>query len=293
MAEVVAHYDGSARTYSRQYDPSLILDLDNDPANYFRLQSVVQRVADLGISSIFDLGMGDGSPLLAMAEMGVRVGGCDLSQEMLDVAREQFARHGLSGAEAFFVGDIQDANSLTRGIAQGPFDAVMALGVLPHVRKEQTAIRNMSMFIPVGGTMFLQFRNSLLSLFSFNRLTMEFVMDELLANIPQAIRDDVYSYLEPRLAMDKPPKRQGSADAPAYDEILAKFHNPFELRNLVEKEGFGDVRFHWYNYHPAPPALKNELGLKFRHASLLMEQEDSWRGMFLCSAGVVEATKLF
>jgi 2-polyprenyl-3-methyl-5-hydroxy-6-metoxy-1,4-benzoquinol methylase len=293
MAEVVAHYDGSARTYSRQYDPSLILDLDNDPANYFRLQTIVQRAADLGISSIFDLGMGDGSPLLAMAEMGIRVGGCDLSEEMLNVAREQFARHGLTGADAFFLGDIQDANSLTRGVAEGPFDAVMALGVLPHVRNERIAVRNMGMFVPVGGTIFLQFRNSLLSLFSFNRLTMEFVIDELLVNVPSGIRDEVRSYLEPRFAMDKPPKKQGTTEAPAYDEILAKFHNPFALQELVEQEGFGDVRFHWYNYHPAPPALKSELGLEFRHAGLLMEQEDSWRGMFLCSAGVIEATKLF
>jgi 2-polyprenyl-3-methyl-5-hydroxy-6-metoxy-1,4-benzoquinol methylase len=290
MADVVSHYDASAASYSEQYDRANLLTSDEYPANYFRLQLVIQRAADLGLQSIFDLGMGDGSPLASMAEMGLRVGGCDLSPEMVKVAQDVFIARGLDPAP-LFLGDIQDANTLVRGVAQGPFDAVMALGVLPHVRSEQEVIRNMSMFIEPGGTMFLQFRNSLLSLFSFNRLTMEFILDDLLATVPSSVKDAVRAELEPRLAMDKPPARTGTPEAPGYDEILSKFHNPLELADLVESEGFTNLRFHWYNYHPAPPMLRDSLGSAFRHAAMNLEHEDSWRGMFLCSAGVIEATK--
>ena len=291
MADVVAHYDGSSSTYSQQYDPELIYDLSNEPANLFRLHKVADRISDLGLKSVFELGIGDGSPLAYLAERGLRVGGCDFSQGMLQVARDQFAAKGLD-ASGIFTGDIQDISTLQEGIASGPYDAVMALGVLPHVRSEVDAIRNMSAFIAPGGRLFLQFRNSMLSLFSFNRLTMEFIEDELLVDVPENIKEAVRAELKPRLAMDKPPKRTGTAEKPGYDEILAKFHNPFELAELVEAEGFGNIRYLWYNVHPAPPMLKGALGMDFRKASVDLEADTSWRGMFRCSAGVIEATKL-
>jgi 2-polyprenyl-3-methyl-5-hydroxy-6-metoxy-1,4-benzoquinol methylase len=290
MAEVVSHYDASAPTYSEQYDESRLLTSEEFPANYYRLKKIRQRVQDLGIGSIYELGIGDGSPITAMGKLGLRVGGSDLSEGMLTVARAQFTEAGLDPSVLTW-GDIQDAETLKDAIATGPYDAVMALGVLPHVRSEADVIDNMSRFIEPGGTLFLQFRNSMLSLYSFNRLTLEFIEDELLKDVSAEVRDAVANELRPRLAMDKPPMKTGTADAPGYDEILAKFHNPFELAQLVEGHGFSNLRFHWYNYHAAPPMLASELGQAFRQAGMELEETDTWRGMFLCSAGVIEATK--
>lgn len=291
MAEVSEHYQASSSTYSQQYNESTILTSEEYPANYFRLKRIKERVEALGLRSIYELGVGDGSPLAAMAEMGLRVGGSDLTPGMLDVARAQFEAKGFDPSVLTW-GDIQDRSTLESAIATGPYDGVMALGVLPHVRDEAVVVDNMSAFIKPGGTLFLQFRNSMLSLFSFNRLTMEFIEDELLVGQPQAIKDVVRKGLEPRLAMDKPPQRTGTKDAPGYDEILAKFHNPFELADLAREHGFRDIRFHWYNYHVTPPMLADELGSTFRTAGIAMEPSTDWRGMFLCSAGVIEATKI-
>jgi 2-polyprenyl-3-methyl-5-hydroxy-6-metoxy-1,4-benzoquinol methylase len=290
MAEVVEHYDASAPTYSQQYDESRILTSEEYPANFFRLKRIKERVQALGIKSIYELGIGDGSPIAAMGELGLKVGGSDFSEGMLKVARAQFESKGLDPSVLTW-GDIQDRKTLESAIATGPYDAVMALGVLPHVRDEAAVIDNMSAFIPSGGTMFLQFRNSMLSFYSFNRLTMEFIMDELLEGQPESVRNLVAAELAPRLAMDKPPIRTGTQEAPGYDEILAKFHNPFELADLVRSHGFSDIRFHWYNYHAAPPMLSKTLGVDFRTAGIAMEAKDDWRGMFMCSAGVIEATK--
>lgn len=291
MADVVDHYDASAPTYSEQYDESRILTSEEYPANYFRLKRIKERVAALGLTSMYELGIGDGSPLAALGEMGLRVAGSDLSEGMLAVARAQFESKGLDPSGLTW-GDIQDRSTLEDAIATGPFDGVQALGVLPHVRDEGAVIDNMSAFIESGGTMFLQFRNSMLSLYSFNRLTMEFILDDLLADAPPDIKDVVRAGLEPRLAMDKPPKRDWEVEGPAYDEILAKFHNPFELADLVRDHGFTDIRFHWYNYHVTPPMLASEAGQAFRTAGIDMEPRDDWRGMFLCSSGVIEATKI-
>lgn len=290
MADVADHYNASSATYSEQYDESKILTSEEYPANYFRLKRIKERVKALGLTSIYELGIGDGSPLAAMAEMGLRVGGSDLTEGMLAVAKAQFKAKGFDSS-VLTLGDIQDRTTLEAAITTGPYDAVMALGVLPHVRDEATVIDNMSAFIRPGGTMFLQFRNSLLSLYSFNRLTMEFIEDELLEGQPQQVKDVVRAGLEPRLAMNKPPKREWDVNGPAYDEILAKFHNPFELAELVEQSGFTGVRFHWYNYHVTPPMLAKDLGPSFRTAGIDMEPRSDWRGMFMCSAGVIEATK--
>ena len=290
MADVADHYNASSATYSEQYDESRILTSKEYPANFFRLKRIKERVADLGLTSIYELGIGDGSPLAAMAEMGLRVGGSDLTEGMLAVAKAQFEAKGFDPG-VLTLGDIQDRSTLEAAIATGPYDGVMALGVLPHVRDESAVVDNMSAFIESGGTMFLQFRNSMLSLYSFNRLTMEFIEGELLQGQPQEVKDVVRAGLEPRLAMDKPPKREWDVDGPAYDEILAKFHNPFELADLVRDHGFRDIRFHWYNYHVTPPMLAGDVGRTFRTAGIAMEDTDTWRGMFLCSAGVIEATK--
>jgi 2-polyprenyl-3-methyl-5-hydroxy-6-metoxy-1,4-benzoquinol methylase len=291
MAEVHEHYQASSATYSEQYDESRILTSEEYPANYFRLKRIKERVQALGLTSIYELGIGDGSPLAAMAELGLKVGGSDLTEGMLDVARAQFVAKGFDPSVITW-GDIQDRSTLEGAIATGPYDGVMALGVLPHVRDEAAVVDNMSAFIGSGGTLFLQFRNSMMSLWSFNRLTMEFVEDDLLKGQPEEVKEVVRQGLEPRLAMDKPPKREWDVNGPAYDEILSKFHNPFELKELVESKGFRDLRFHWYNYHVTPPMLAKDLGQTFRTAGIAMEPSTDWRGMFLCSAGVIEATKV-
>lgn len=291
MAEVHEHYQASAATYSEQYDENRILTSDEYPANYFRLKRIKERVETLGLTSIYELGIGDGSPLAALAQMGLRVGGSDFTAGMLEVARAQFEAKGLDPSVLTW-GDIQERSTLEGAIATGPFDGVMALGVLPHVRDETSVIENMGAFLGSGGTLFLQFRNSMMSLWSFNRLTMEFIEDELLASQSDKVKALVRRDLESRLAMDKPPKREWDVSGPAYDDILAKFHNPFELKNLVESCGFTNITFHWYNYHVTPPMLASQLGQEFRHAGISMEPSTDWRGMFLCSAGVIEATKI-
>ncbi|MGA7110603.1 MAG: metalloregulator ArsR/SmtB family transcription factor [Terracidiphilus sp.] len=56
---------------------------------------------------IADLGAGDGSFSLLLAERAARVIAVDSSQKMLDVAREQATRHGVKNAE-FRLGDMEE-----------------------------------------------------------------------------------------------------------------------------------------------------------------------------------------
>jgi len=289
---VASHYDGSASTYADQYDETKIWTNEEYPANYFRLKLVRRILADAGVTSLYEHGVGDATPLVTIAGDGIRVAGNDVSPEMVKFARANMIKHGLD-REAINLLDVQSHDSIDIERAKaGSFDAVMALGVIPHVEDDRWFVASMDKFLEPGGQLLLQFRNSMFSMFTFNRLTKEFVMDELLPEVPESVRQIVSADLDQRLAVDKPPKRTRPT-GDGYDEILSKFHNPFELSEIVKSFGYRDLQFHWYNYHPAYPMLAGSIDPRvYRQAQMDLEGDTSWRGMFLCSAGLIQAVKV-
>ena len=289
---VASHYDGSASTYADQYDEKKIWTNEEYPANFFRLKLVRKLLTDAGVKSLYEHGVGDATPLVTIAGDGIRVAGNDVSPEMVKFARTNLINHGLDpGVVNLLDVQSQDAINAERERA-GEFEAVMALGVIPHVEDDGWFVASMDKFMAPGGRMLLQFRNSMFSMFTFNRLTKEFVMDELLPDVPDSVRLVVETDLDRRLAVDKPPKRTRPT-GDGYDEILSRFHNPFELSEIVKSFGYKEIQFHWYNYHPAYPMLSGEIDPKvYRQAQIDLEGDRSWRGMFLCSAGLIEAVKV-
>ena len=292
MGDVRAHYDGSAPTYHEQYDPEKIWTNAEYPANFYRLRKVINLLRAAGAQSVYDLGAGEATPMIRIhQELGIDVAGNDISPEMVRLGQDNLQRHGLDPA-ALSLLDIQDKAAISAEIAlRGQFDAVIALGVIPHVTDDVWFVDAMSSFCKPGGTLLLQFRNSMFSMFTFNRLTKEFILDELMAPVPQAFKDAVAADLDQRLAVDKPPIRRRE-DGHGYDEILSKFHNPLELAEIVKAQGFDDISFHWYNFHPTYPMISGQFDPKvYRDAQIALEEDTSWRGMFLCSAGFIKASK--
>ena len=288
---VSSHYDGSAAGYFEQFDPERIWTNEEYPANYFRLQLVQRLLADAGVTSLYELGVGDATPLSTIGSTGIRVAGHDISPEMVKFARANMEARGLDPALISLL-DAQDAGAIAaERELRGEFDAVMALGVIPHVSDDNAFVAAMDTFVRPGGRLILQFRNSMFSMFTFNRLTREFILDELLVGVPEEIRVVVAADLDARLAVDKPPVRTRPT-GDGYDEILSRFHNPFELAQVVEKHGFSGVKYHWYNYHPTYPMIADQIAARtYREAQVALEHEGTWRGMFLCSAGIIEAIK--
>lgn len=286
------YYDDIADGYSEQYQRERLMTHPGYPANFFRLELLLRRLQETGATSIYDLGAGEGTPLVACARAGLEVAGCDVAPKMVERAKANFQAESID-PERMCVADADDLESLRHHRETfGEFDAVMALGVIPHVPDDNRFLEAMSFFTRPGGRIYLEFRNSMFSLFTLNRPTKEFFLDELLTGVPEDIRRVVEGELDRRLAVDKPPMRKGDGKTLGYDEILSRFHNPFELADTVRAHGYEDVRFHWYHYHPAPPMLEAEIGkAAYRQAAFDMEHEGSWRGMFLCSAGVIEAVR--
>lgn len=292
MGDVGLHYDGSASTYHEQYDPDLVWENAEYPANFFRLQKVIEILRDRGISSFYDLGAGEVTPAIAISEaLGVDFRASDLSPEMVRLGKENLIKHNMDPDWLALV-DIREMEAIkTEASRVGQFDAVIALGVIPHVADDAWFVEAMSLFLKPGGTLILQFRNSMFSMFTFNRLTKEFILEELMAPIPQQFKDAVADDLDQRLAVDKPPIRRRE-DGHGYDEILSKFNNPLELAEVVKAQGYTDLSYRWYNFHPTYPMIAGSFDEEeYRQGQIDLEADTSWRGMFLCSAGMIIATK--
>ncbi len=282
---VSSHYDATAAEYHEQYQRENLTASEDYPANYFRLQILVNSLIKHGGKRVLEVGVGEGTPLVTVVKAGLDdAWGFDISKPMVEKAKANFAAHGLDPAKIFW-GDVQDSVTYSHAVKGGAFDSVVAMGVMPHVQNDDLVIGNIAAILKPGGQAFIEFRNKIFSLFTFNRLTLEFIRDDLLAGVAADVKDAVVAQISPRLALDMPPVRP-------YDAILAKFHNPFEMETLFTRNGFENVKFHWYHYHPALPMMEKPLGQRFREEGFKLEHDASgWRGMFLCSAYCVEATR--
>ena len=298
---VAKQYDGAAENHHLQYERNLISDVSRDyPANYFRLQQWINSFTQNNVRKVIEVGVGEGTPLITLSKAGMDVSGFDISHKMVEKARTNFAENGLSPENIIF-GDIQDPITYSPLLKAGQFDALLAMGVLPHVRNEEFVLKNMKNLVKPNGRVFIEFRNKLFSLFTFNRYTYEFIMEDLLEGVSPQLKSIVSKNLKDRLQMNLPTPRMTSASANVnnssadgevigYDAILSKFHNPFEMIDLFEKIGFKESKLHWYHYHPAMPNLSKEDPHLFRDEALKLEHNNSnWKGMFLCSAFVIEA----
>lgn len=288
---VDAFYGGVAAGYGEQYDSVKLTSAKEYPANFFRLQTICKRIKELGIKRVIDMGLGEGSPAVAFKSLGTEVRGFDYTEEMVEQAKKRFKNAGMN-PEHVLRGDILDPATFEPLLGDGLFDAATCLGVMPHVEDDALALSNIRSCLVRGGRAFVSFRNILFSLFTMNRYTHEMILGEILRDAPENVKEAVNEDLKSRLRMDMPPVREKTeSGGVGYDRILARFHNPLEMRSLFETASFKDIRLHFYHFHPAPPYLEGVLGKEtFRSASMAMERfHDDWRGHFLCSAYVVEA----
>ena len=152
----------------------------------------------------------------------------------------------------------------------------------------------MALLVKSEGHVFVEFRNKLFSLFTCNRNTVDFILNDLLIGVDDKVKSLVRKDLESRLRVDVPPirKKMANSSAPGYDAILSKFHNPFETIEKFKKFGFRNINVLWYHFHPAMPYLEKNIPEIFRKESINLEHDPTdWRGYFLCSAFVIEAIK--
>lgn len=139
-------FDASARTWDTLYDAS-----DFDSVAYYRprLERTLAWVDSLCLpvdARVLEIGFGAGRIAIALAQRGFRVTGIDTHPSMVELSSESVARHGLAGRIELGLGD---AHALEA--ADGAFDIVVALGVLPWVERPGWCVREMGRVTRPGG----------------------------------------------------------------------------------------------------------------------------------------------
>lgn len=249
---------------------------------------------EAGASNVLDAGCGPASMLRDLTDLDLELYGFDLTPEMVEHARTVMAERGLP-AERIWQGSVTSPESFRAPIPDAPkhFDAAICIGVLPHVPEsaDRVVLQNLRDHVKPGGTVVVEARNALFSLFTANRYSYEFIerelcrLDELAERIGSARVDAIRKELQSHVRMDLPPLRRGKQDEPGYDEVLSRSHNPLVLKEQFRGLGFRDVRLLFYHYHRLPPLFEQAMPDAFRALSLDMEASpEDWRGHFMASA---------
>jgi ubiquinone/menaquinone biosynthesis C-methylase UbiE len=147
-------FDQAAVAWDALYDAS---DFASIAYYRSRLERTLAWVDDLGLplgSTVLEIGFGAGRTAMALAERGLHVTGVDTGERMLAVATENVARAGLSASVELGLGDAEQLAA-----ADGSFDLVLALGVIPWLGMPARGVREMGRVTRAGGHVIASINN--------------------------------------------------------------------------------------------------------------------------------------
>jgi 2-polyprenyl-3-methyl-5-hydroxy-6-metoxy-1,4-benzoquinol methylase len=270
--------------YVKMYEPGYT----RYPANLIRLNIVKKILKENAVKNVLDVGCGSCGVLRELLKDGFKVNGMDFSEKMIMYGKKILEESNFD-PKLISVGDIEKEKTFPKK----KFDAVIALGVLPHVLNEKIALRNINISLKNKGKALIEFRNDLFSAFSMNKFSADFFLNRVInkETIPKKIRNEVEEFYFKRLKIHKQFRKDFGKIS--YDDILAKFHNPLNIEEtLFSTSGFSVDKIHFYHYHSLPPYFHSKYPKLFNTTSLKIEKPNDWRGYFMASAFVVEATKI-
>ena len=126
---ITEYWDQRAREYDRQQHRQ-----ERAEADRIVWRGILQQVMPSRPQDVLDLGTGSGYIALQLAQLGHRVTGIDLSEQMLAIARERAFELGL--AVEFGLGDAADPP-----VAPGSFDVLVSRYLLWTLRSPEEALR--------------------------------------------------------------------------------------------------------------------------------------------------------
>lgn len=256
-------------------------DLYDDPEKnpYSHGNKVIEnRVKQLDIKSILDAGCGAGIPMIRYLKQGYQVKGVDFAEKQLDVCKEDLKKNNFDPKLVNLV-DLENCKT----ISNEKFDCIISVGVFPHVIDSKNVLSNLQKILNPKGKVFIQFRNSLLSLFSLNQYSYSFYLENLLdESLPPDLRIEAEEFFKEKCAVE------------AYNyefDILSKFDNPLTIENEIFKPlGLEVDKIHFFHYHILPPVFDKKYPDQFKKLSNAIENPNDWRGYFLASSFIIEAT---
>ena len=251
------------------------------PANHFAFRHVLSAIGEPAGQSLVEIGVGGGGAIPLFAGLGVAFAGVDKDADCVERSRAALAEAG-QDPQRILLADLEDPESYALLPGAGSFDVLVAMGVLPHVSSVEQALLNAVSLVRPGGHIFVEFRNALFSLVTFNRYTQAFICDDLLSDVSPQTRAAVDEELARRLNLAVPP-------GVIHPEV---FHVPFAIVDTARRIGLKSPRAIPFHFHAGMPVIEGVVPESYRHDSVALEDDSSdWKGLFLASAFLLHAQR--
>jgi len=280
----IDYYNNNVERYIYTYAK----DYSGYPGNQIRFEIIRNLVKKNAPKKILYIGCGACVPMSKlMQEFDCLIHGIDFSQNMIDRGKIILKENGFS-PNLIYKGDIETLESLP----DEKYDFVIAAGVFTHLPDDQIALNNIHLKLNNGGTLAIEFRNELFSLFSFNKYSYDFFFNKLISNInlPDLFKNKTEIFLKKVFNLQN--DIQIIPDSTHISNgLIKKFHNPLTIRKILEDNGFTLNNNFFYHYHALPTSFENFNQKIFNNISIEYEDPTSWKGHFMASAFVAEATK--
>lgn len=251
------------------------------PANHFAFRHVLSALPESPTASLVEVGVGMGGAIALFAGQGFTLSGFDKDAACVESSRQEMREAG-QDPDRIILADLEDPRSYANLPGAGDFDALVGMGVLPHIGSVRQGIANAIELVRPGGHVFLEFRNALFSLITFNRYTEEFIGERLLGDASAEVRAAVDTELRTRLNLEIP-------SGVIHPE---SFHVPFEVLDIARESELKDPRIIPFHFHAGMPVIERSLAKAYRLDSVALEDDASgWRGLFLASAFLLHAQR--
>lgn len=217
---VDAHFDAHAGFWRDLYGQDNLWGVVHQQRRRLALDWIDELRLPAG-AHILEIGCGAGLLALDLARRGYTVNATDVSQAMVDTAREQVEEAGLETSVSVRP---DDAHALS--FPDTSFDLAVALGVLPFLHSPHQALGELRRVLRPGGYLLLT---------SDNRFRLNHLLDPALSPLTAPIRQEI--------KRRRPSGRQT-------DELPVHYYSWTELQGMLDTAGLRPVRSTTLGYGP-------------------------------------------
>jgi 2-polyprenyl-3-methyl-5-hydroxy-6-metoxy-1,4-benzoquinol methylase len=237
---------------------------------------------------ILDFGCGQGRLLSTLLERGYDAHGMEKHEEMRAIANAQTQKWA-TDRERVAAGDVRSLKDLP---AQH-YDYFVAMGVFQYMAKEEyhETLAAIARLLKPNGTLIATYQNALFDLYTFNKYTVDFMMEKILGpRISEADATDVKRGLEQLLANPEKPLHSATR---ARDNIFVHLTKPLTIEGHLRRAGFHVQEKFFYEYFGLPPLITEKFGALAATVRSQFEvtNAEAWQGHFMANAFLVQ-TKL-
>lgn len=153
--EIRKRFNDVAKKYGERHYVKPFIEKDLYPNLFIRKKYILDLITKKG--NCLDVGCGPGNLLLDLARRGNKVWGIDISEKMVEEAKNLLA---VADIDSFNV-NIEAGDFQKKDYPEGFFDVIVAAGFLDYSYDPEEALKKMSYLLKKGGELIISIPNKL------------------------------------------------------------------------------------------------------------------------------------